>query len=161
MFDGGKCSCVLLVCTCISICKCTTCLMSDVLYFVQASSPGFPELEELSLAVDGNLSVGMNDSELERILKNSHKLRLLDVRGWVFIIYLILWFILIDALCWVLYFTWYFMIFVFYKLVSINLILLFYIMVWIDFVIWHYIKIFIYFLTFRCLYFDILYRNWH
>lgn len=55
--------------------------MSDVLYFVQASSPGFPELEELSLAVDGNLSVGMNDSELERILKNSHKLRLLDVRG--------------------------------------------------------------------------------
>lgn len=47
----------------------------------QASSPGFPELEELSLAVDGNLSVGMNDGELERVLKNSHKLRLLDVRG--------------------------------------------------------------------------------
>nr|XP_027208567.1 F-box/LRR-repeat protein 6-like [Penaeus vannamei] len=55
--------------------------LSQTSMSVQASSPGFPELEELSLAVDGNLSVGMNDSELERILKNSHKLRLLDVRG--------------------------------------------------------------------------------
>lgn len=52
-----------------------------ICYYFQASSPGFPELEELSLAVDGNLSVGMNDGELERVLKNSHKLCLLDVRG--------------------------------------------------------------------------------
>ncbi|KAB7504534.1 F-box/LRR-repeat protein 6, partial [Armadillidium nasatum] len=48
---------------------------------VQASSPGFPELEELSIAVDGRENAGINDSELERILKNSNKLRLLDVRG--------------------------------------------------------------------------------
>lgn len=59
------------------------CLLFNVLknLITQASSPGFPELEELSLAVVGNLSVGMNDGELERVLKNSHKLRLLDVRG--------------------------------------------------------------------------------
>ncbi|CAG7836025.1 unnamed protein product [Allacma fusca] len=47
----------------------------------QASSPGFPKLEELSLAVDPKRCQGMDDSDLERIVKSSIKLRLLDVRG--------------------------------------------------------------------------------
>ena len=48
---------------------------------LQASSPGFPKLEELSLAVDPKRCQGMDDSDLERIVKNCTKLRLLDVRG--------------------------------------------------------------------------------
>ncbi|KAG8230926.1 hypothetical protein J437_LFUL002958 [Ladona fulva] len=50
----------------------------------QASSPGFPNLEELSMAVDGrgcSQVPVVDNSSLERILKNSHQLRLLDVRG--------------------------------------------------------------------------------
>ncbi|PSN41596.1 hypothetical protein C0J52_17610 [Blattella germanica] len=52
----------------------------------QVASPGFPALEELSVAgftVDGGLSSTpiMDDNAVERILKTSHKLRLLDVRG--------------------------------------------------------------------------------
>lgn len=48
----------------------------------QASSPGFPELEELSLAKSyDNFDVGLDEPSFERILKSSCKLRLLDVRG--------------------------------------------------------------------------------
>ncbi|XP_046398917.1 F-box/LRR-repeat protein 6 [Ischnura elegans] len=50
----------------------------------QASSPGFPNLEELSIAVDGrgcSQVPVVDNSSLERILKTSHQLRLLDVRG--------------------------------------------------------------------------------
>ncbi|XP_071439200.1 F-box/LRR-repeat protein 6 [Hetaerina americana] len=50
----------------------------------QASSPGFPNLEELSIAVDGrgcSQVPVVDNSSLERILKSSHQLRLLDVRG--------------------------------------------------------------------------------
>lgn len=48
------------------------------------ASPGFPLLEELSVAgVNEGFSTAplMDDDSLERILKLSHKLRLLDVRG--------------------------------------------------------------------------------
>lgn len=45
------------------------------------SSPGFPNLEELSIAVDPKKCSGMDDTDLERIVKNAKKLRLLDVRG--------------------------------------------------------------------------------
>ena len=48
---------------------------------LQAASPGFPELEHLYLATDDRQHIGVNDSELERILKTSTKLTLLDVRG--------------------------------------------------------------------------------
>ncbi|RZF32658.1 hypothetical protein LSTR_LSTR004086 [Laodelphax striatellus] len=50
----------------------------------QALSQGFPLLEELSVAgvLDGLVSQPLIDDEsLQRILKHSHKLRLLDVRG--------------------------------------------------------------------------------
>lgn len=50
----------------------------------QMASPGFPELEELSLAgtEDGQTtSKFIDDNGIERILKCSHRLRLLDVRG--------------------------------------------------------------------------------
>ncbi|KAK4881598.1 hypothetical protein RN001_004917 [Aquatica leii] len=50
----------------------------------QVASPGFPMLEELSLAgVEGCqlTSRSINDESIERILKTSTKLRLLDVRG--------------------------------------------------------------------------------
>ncbi|XP_059482091.1 F-box/LRR-repeat protein 6 isoform X2 [Neocloeon triangulifer] len=48
----------------------------------QAQSPGFPALEELSLAVDKRGgSPQVSDNSIERILKTSTQLRLLDVRG--------------------------------------------------------------------------------
>ncbi|PNF25407.1 F-box/LRR-repeat protein 6 [Cryptotermes secundus] len=51
----------------------------------QVASPGFPALEELSVAgnaVDGFCSTPvMDDNAVERIVKSSHKLKLLDVRG--------------------------------------------------------------------------------
>ncbi|GLH10795.1 Uncharacterized protein GBIM_15685, partial [Gryllus bimaculatus] len=52
----------------------------------QVASLGFPCLEELSVAsifgLDGSMQrPTIDDNSLERILKNSHKLRLLDVRG--------------------------------------------------------------------------------
>lgn len=46
-------------------------------------SPGFPELEELSVASLTAESRLMNDECLQRILKTSAKLKLLDVRGCV------------------------------------------------------------------------------
>ena len=49
------------------------------------ASPGFPLLEELSLAGleedQTTTSRSVDDDGIERILKNSTKLRLLDVRG--------------------------------------------------------------------------------
>lgn len=51
---------------------------------LQSLSEGFPELEELSVAgVNGDISSRpvIDDDSLLRILKNSNKLRLLDVRG--------------------------------------------------------------------------------
>lgn len=45
------------------------------------NSPGFPELEELSIASMLDESRLMNDEFLTRILKTSTKLKLLDVRG--------------------------------------------------------------------------------
>lgn len=51
---------------------------------LQVASPGFPDLEELSLAGiedDNTTSKFIDDNGVERILKTSHKLRLLDVRG--------------------------------------------------------------------------------
>lgn len=47
----------------------------------QMSSPGFPELEELSIAALSDESRLINDDYLQRILKTSTKLQLLDVRG--------------------------------------------------------------------------------
>lgn len=50
----------------------------------QVASPGFPQLEELSLAGiedDHTTSKFIDDNGLERILKTSNRLRLLDVRG--------------------------------------------------------------------------------
>ncbi|CAH0559666.1 unnamed protein product [Brassicogethes aeneus] len=50
----------------------------------QVASPGFPCLEELSLAGNDDkttTSRSMDDDGIERLLKNSTKLRLLDVRG--------------------------------------------------------------------------------
>lgn len=44
-------------------------------------SPGFPDLEELSVASLADESRLMNDEFLQRILKTSTKLKLLDVRG--------------------------------------------------------------------------------
>lgn len=44
-------------------------------------SPGFPELEELSIASLSSVSRLMSDESLQRILKTSTKLQLLDVRG--------------------------------------------------------------------------------
>lgn len=44
-------------------------------------SPGFPELEELSVASLQDESRLMNDEFLQRILKTSTKLKLLDLRG--------------------------------------------------------------------------------
>lgn len=43
-------------------------------------SPGFPELEELSVAVMDESRV-IGDEHIQRILKSSSKLKLLDVRG--------------------------------------------------------------------------------
>ncbi|XP_064457682.1 F-box/LRR-repeat protein 6-like [Ornithodoros turicata] len=47
----------------------------------QVQSPGFPDLEELSIAVKGMSMRTIGDNDLERLLKTSHKLRLLDARG--------------------------------------------------------------------------------
>lgn len=44
-------------------------------------SPGFPDLEELSIASLTAESRLINDEYLQRILKTSTKLQLLDVRG--------------------------------------------------------------------------------
>lgn len=45
------------------------------------NSPGFPDLEELSIAALSDEARLMNDDSLQRILKTSTKLQLLDVRG--------------------------------------------------------------------------------
>lgn len=44
-------------------------------------SPGFPDLEELSVASLAAESRLINDECLQRILKTSTKLQLLDIRG--------------------------------------------------------------------------------
>ncbi|CAL8143703.1 unnamed protein product [Orchesella dallaii] len=56
-------------------------MLSETSLKEQVSSPGFPKLEELSIAVDPKKCSGMDDGDLERIVKNGKKLRLLDVRG--------------------------------------------------------------------------------
>ncbi|ODN06469.1 F-box/LRR-repeat protein 6 [Orchesella cincta] len=56
-------------------------MLSETTLKEQVSSPGFPKLEELSIAVDPKKCSGMDDGDLERIVKNAKKLRLLDVRG--------------------------------------------------------------------------------
>lgn len=47
----------------------------------QGASAGFPHMEELSVAVDPKSYTSLDNASIERILKNAHKLRLLDVRG--------------------------------------------------------------------------------
>ena len=48
----------------------------------QVASPGFPYLETLTVGVDQRgYFDGMDDGQIERILKKSNKLRLLDIRG--------------------------------------------------------------------------------
>ncbi|XP_043203832.1 F-box/LRR-repeat protein 6-like [Amphibalanus amphitrite] len=47
----------------------------------QMSSQGFPALEELSVAVPRDRHWGLDDAGVERLLKASNQLRLLDVRG--------------------------------------------------------------------------------
>lgn len=47
----------------------------------QMASPGFPDLEELSVASLADESRLISDETLQRILKTSTKLKLLDVRG--------------------------------------------------------------------------------
>lgn len=44
-------------------------------------SPGFPILEELSIASTTDESRTFDDNSLQRILKNSDQLKLLDIRG--------------------------------------------------------------------------------
>lgn len=51
------------------------------LLLTQMESPGFPDLEELSIASLTAESRLINDEYLQRILKTSTKLQLLDVRG--------------------------------------------------------------------------------
>lgn len=48
---------------------------------LQMDSPGFPELEELSVAALTDESRIISDDHLQRILKSSSKLKLLDVRN--------------------------------------------------------------------------------
>lgn len=59
-----------------------SCRLANTSLSEQASSPGFPQLEELSIAriTDGYYQ-GWDDNGLARVLKTSHKLKLLDVRG--------------------------------------------------------------------------------
>lgn len=52
-----------------------------MLFSFQMESPGFPDLEELSIAALSDESRIFNDECLQRILKTSTKLKLLDVRG--------------------------------------------------------------------------------
>ena len=48
----------------------------------QIQAPGFPNLREIHVAVDSRgYFEGMEDSQIERLLKKSDKLRLLDIRG--------------------------------------------------------------------------------
>lgn len=48
----------------------------------QVHSPGFPNLKELDIAVDSRgYFEGLDDSHIERILKKSSKLKVLDIRG--------------------------------------------------------------------------------
>merc|ERR1712223_1711937 len=48
----------------------------------QVNSPGFPNLQELHIAVDSRgYFDGMDDSQIERVLVKSAKLRVLDLRG--------------------------------------------------------------------------------
>ena len=54
--------------------------------FYQAASTGFPDLQELSLAVNTDINVSnggiaIDDNMLLRLLVKSHQLRLLDLRG--------------------------------------------------------------------------------
>ncbi|XP_021950336.1 F-box/LRR-repeat protein 6 [Folsomia candida] len=56
-------------------------VLSETSLKEQVSSPGFKNLEELSIAVDPKRCVGMDEGDLERILKQANKLKLLDVRG--------------------------------------------------------------------------------
>jgi len=56
--------------------------LNDVPVREQVMSPGFPMLEELTIGVDQRgYFDGMDDQQIERILKKSSKLRLLDIRG--------------------------------------------------------------------------------
>jgi len=56
--------------------------LNDVPVREQVMSPGFPSLEELTIGVDQRgYFDGMDDGQIERILKKSNKLRLLDIRG--------------------------------------------------------------------------------
>lgn len=48
---------------------------------LQMDSPGFPNLEELSVAALTDESRIISDDHLQRILKSSSKLKLLDVRN--------------------------------------------------------------------------------
>ncbi len=56
--------------------------LSDTPIKEQVHSPGFPKLRELHVAVDSRgYFEGLDDSQIERVLKRSEGLRLLDVRG--------------------------------------------------------------------------------
>ncbi|KAG1669930.1 F-box/LRR-repeat protein 6 [Nymphon striatum] len=56
--------------------------LSNATVVEQNAAPGFPDLEELSIAVCRKSSwMGFNESALERLVKCSKKLRLLDLRG--------------------------------------------------------------------------------
>ena len=62
----------------------------------QVQSPGFPLLRELYIAVDSRgYFDGMDDSQIERVLKKSVDLRTLDVRGCQVIFFLMA--ILLDV----------------------------------------------------------------
>ncbi len=50
----------------------------------QIQAPGFPQLREIHVAVDSRgYFEGMDDGQIERLLKKSDKLRMLDIRGCV------------------------------------------------------------------------------
>lgn len=63
-------------------CNHTMISLSETPIKEQVHSTGFPLLEELHIAVDSRgYFEGMDDGQIERVLKKSVKLRLLDVRG--------------------------------------------------------------------------------
>ncbi|CAB4055615.1 FBXL6 [Lepeophtheirus salmonis] len=63
-------------------CNHTMISLSETPIKEQVHSPGFPLLERLQIAVDSRgYFEGMDDSQIERILKKSDRLRHLDIRG--------------------------------------------------------------------------------
>lgn len=59
----------------------TVFMATNITQRAREESPGFPDLEELSLAVTNDSICVISENEILRLLKGSTKLRLLDLRG--------------------------------------------------------------------------------